>query len=64
MTVHARMTGTAQRRAQITERPPAGQRGVFVRVDDLAEALEDERLNAIADERAAGPFIRVSLDDL
>lgn len=38
--------------------------GVFVRKDQLAEALEDARLNAIADERAAGPFVRVSLDDL
>ncbi len=30
----------------------------------LEESLEDARLNAIADERAAGPFVRVSLDDL
>ena len=28
------------------------------------EMLEDARLNAIADERAEGPFVKVSLDDL
>ena len=26
--------------------------------------MEDERLNKIADERASGPFVSVSLDDL
>ena len=30
----------------------------------LADAIEDAELNAIADERADGPFVRVSLDDL
>lgn len=30
----------------------------------IDEAVEDVKLNAIADERADGPFIRVSLDDL
>lgn len=28
------------------------------------DAIEDAQLNAIADERADGPFISVSLDDL
>ena len=32
--------------------------------DELNEEIEDARLNAIADERANGPFIKVSLDDL
>ena len=32
--------------------------------EELNEAVEDELLNAIADERAAGPFVKVSLDDL
>jgi hypothetical protein len=30
----------------------------------ILDELEDAQLNAIADERAEGPFIRVSLDDL
>lgn len=30
----------------------------------MNEALEDARLNAIADERSGGPFVQVSLDDL
>jgi len=30
----------------------------------MNEALEDERLNAIADERSGGPFVQVSLNDL
>ncbi|WP_353428911.1 hypothetical protein [Paracoccus denitrificans] len=64
MTIHARMTGPAQRRAHISDRSGSERHGVFVRKEDLAEALEDARLNAIADERAAGPFVRVSLDDL
>jgi len=42
--------------------------GKFVPVSRVAEliheALEDTRLNAIADERAEGPFVEVSLDDL
>lgn len=41
-----------------------GARIVTVRVEDLDDAVEDARLNAIADERAGGPFVRVSLDDL
>lgn len=31
---------------------------------ELADSVEDEVLNAIADERAAGPFVKVSLSDL
>ena len=40
--------------------------GAKVSVSKLAlqEAIEDAQLNAIADERANGPFVRVSLDDL
>ena len=30
----------------------------------MSEALEDERLNAIADERSDGPVVQVSLNDL
>jgi hypothetical protein len=37
------------------------QKTTFV---DLDEQLEDTKLNAIADERADGPFVKVSLDDL
>ena len=37
---------------------------VFVRAEAMEESLEDARLNAIADERASGPFVQVSLDDL
>lgn len=33
-------------------------------VQERREAIEDMRLNALADERAKGPFVRVSLDDL
>ena len=62
------MTALAKHASGQTRRRPAIMArdavGAFVRRDDLAEALEDARLNAIADERAAGPFVRVSLDDL
>ncbi len=40
----------AQMRAQILE--------------DVEDQVEDKILNAIADERADGPFVKVSLDDL
>jgi len=30
----------------------------------MLERLEDAELNAIADERANGPFVKVGLDDL
>ena len=30
----------------------------------MIERLEDAELNALADARAGGPFVRVSLDDL
>lgn len=32
--------------------------------DALQDQIEDAQLNAIADERAEGPFVKVSLDDL
>jgi hypothetical protein len=41
-----------------------GKRVIHVRAEAINESLEDARLNAIADERAGGPFVRVSLDDL
>lgn len=37
---------------------------VVVRCEDIEDAIEDAELNAIANERAKGPFVRVSLDDL
>lgn len=37
---------------------------VFIHAQAIDESLEDARLNAIADERANGPFVSVSLDDL
>jgi hypothetical protein len=62
MTALAKFTaGQNRRRPMIMGREAVG---TFVRRDQMAEALEDARLNAIADERAAGPFVRVSLDDL
>ena len=33
-------------------------------IETLETQLEDLKLNAIADERAEGPFVKVSLDDL
>lgn len=30
----------------------------------MDERIEDAQLNAIADERSGGPFVRVTLDDL
>lgn len=60
----AHFSSTAVRRVTPARRPTAAGHAVVVREEDLAEVLEDERLNAIADERTDGPFIRVSLDDL
>ena len=37
---------------------------VLVSREALIVAMEDAQLNAIADERADGPFVRVSLDEL
>ena len=37
---------------------------VMVSQEALQVVMEDARLNAIADERADGPFVRVSLDQL
>ena len=64
MNILARTPAMAPRRAKTASRIVACRYTVVVREDDLAEALEDARLNAIADERAKGPFVRVSLDDL
>lgn len=35
-----------------------------VSIEALDDSFEDVQLNAIADERADGPFVRVSLSDL
>lgn len=35
-----------------------------VTFQELEDTIEDAELNAIANERAKGPFVRVSLDDL
>lgn len=51
-------TGIARRRVL------SGADGAFVTRHELDERVEDAALNAIADERAAGPFVPVSLDDL
>ncbi|GAA6196697.1 hypothetical protein NBRC116598_21410 [Pseudophaeobacter arcticus] len=52
-------------------RSRVGAMGFVTRVAPLksrfeikAEMLEDAYLNAIADERSDGPFVKVSLDDL
>lgn len=59
-------TGTmsANARSKRSERFVAGHyvRSTFLR--DATEMLEDAKLDAIADERADGPFVEVSLDDL
>lgn len=36
----------------------------LVSKEALDEAIDDARLNAIADERAGGPFVKVNLSDL
>ena len=60
-------------RTHSTDRKPRASGSLVVRsqpkrVVDLSEALneavEDELLGAIADERAVGPFVKVALDDL
>lgn len=48
-------------------RPRAGRHAaarLTVSKAALDDAFEDAQLNAIADERVDGPFVRVSLDDL
>lgn len=51
-----------------SNRPPrkrsSGVDRVSVSRFQLDDAIEDAQLNAIADERKDGPFVRVSLDDL
>ncbi|MDQ7775529.1 MAG: hypothetical protein Q4615_06270 [Paracoccus aminovorans] len=69
MTINVRINQPARgRRGYHVERVASGRRALagttFLSEKSLDESLEDARLNAIADERAAGPFVRVSLDDL
>lgn len=68
MTAHARSMVAVHRRGALVGRGvlthSGGKRVLHVRTEAIDESLEDARLNAIADERANGPFIRVSLDDL
>lgn len=42
----------------------AMKRAHMKREELIQESIEDAQLNAIADERADGPFVKVSLDDL
>lgn len=70
MSTLAKMKGSARpRRGGYFVQRAATQRRLatstaYISEQALDESLEDARLNAIADERASGPFIRVSLDDL
>lgn len=65
MTAHAKISkaGKTGVSGAFVKRPAYG-RTVFVPAKAMDESLEDARLNAIADERSSGPFVRVSLDDL
>lgn len=54
-----------QKTGAVTKKATKSSGGaVFIPVEAMDESLEDARLNAIADERANGPFVSVSLDDL
>lgn len=70
MSTAAKMKGAARSRRSgyLVQRTVAERRvgtsAAFISERALDESLEDARLNAIADERAGGPFVRVSLDDL
>lgn len=74
MTAHAkiRMDGKSRRTSAFGERnmktgafvQSEKKHALFVPAKAMDESLEDARLNAIADERANGPFVQVSLDDL
>lgn len=65
MTAHAKISraGKSGVSGAFIKRSVSG-RAVFVPAKAMDESLEDARLNAIADERANGPFVQVSLDDL
>lgn len=55
----------SQKASAVTKKATKSSGGaVFIPVEAMDESLEDARLNAIADERANGPFVSVSLDDL
>ena len=64
MTALAKNTAIMRARSVRSGRFTFTSKGMFVRTEVIDESLEDARLNAIADERASGPFIRISLDDL
>ena len=64
MTALAKNTASMRVRSVRSGRFTSTSKGIFMRAEVLDESLEDARLNAIADERASGPFIRISLDDL
>ncbi|WP_122111978.1 hypothetical protein [Paracoccus alkanivorans] len=59
-------TGGHQKRPVRSRRIGGVKRATYANltIEAIDESLEDARLNAIADERADGPFVRVSLDDL
>lgn len=58
--------GSFQKRPVRSHRNGGVKRARYANIsaEAIDESLEDARLNAIADERADGPFVRVSLDDL
>lgn len=62
------MTTMLAKFTTMTEGRAARRRSVVRRMviskAKFEDAIEDAQLNAIADERADGPFISVSLDDL
>lgn len=68
MTAHFAYVGgpaRTKKRAKIVAR--TAQKGVVLSraaQASLEDQVEDIRFNAIADERAEGPFVQVSLDDL
>ncbi|WP_176556217.1 hypothetical protein [Rubellimicrobium rubrum] len=64
MTALAKITTVSVRRERGGSHARRTMSKVTVSKLQLQEAIEDAQLNAIADERAAGPFVRVSLDDL
>jgi hypothetical protein len=55
------MLGRLFARAYVAVNP---SRVAVVSVDDLSESFQDAQLNAIADERADGPFVKVNVSDL
>ncbi len=55
-------TATPATTKRVTRRTVANV--LRARQDALQEQMEDAQLNAIADERADGPFVPVSLDEL